>query len=152
MTTGLPGPLQEILDGLGGLADRGDRIRSLVSFAEAYSGPDPSAGHRPMDQAHLVPGCEIDIYAWVDVDSDGNVTLDFAVLNPQGVSAKALAVILKRGLEGQPLSSVALVPDDLISRLFGGEVSVGTTIGLTNMVRLVKALAERLEPTEPGTG
>jgi sulfur transfer protein SufE len=72
---------------------------------------------------------------------DGNLKLYFAVENPSGVSAKALATILDRTLSGLPPSEIAGVSTDIVERIFRQNISMGKGIGLMSMVQAVKALA-----------
>ena len=69
--------------------------------------------------------------------------------NPQGISAKSLAVILDEGLSGQPLDQVAAVPQDLVYRVFGRELSMGKSMGLMGMVSMVTALARKHRAARP---
>ena len=50
----------------------------------------------------------------------------------------ALAGLLEQGLEGR----VAEVPDELVYEVFGRELSMGKSMGLTNMVRMVRDAAK----------
>ena len=84
----------------------------------------------------LVPGCESEAY----ITGDGR-KFKIAVDNPQGVSAMALAVILDQSLSGEDPASIREVPEDVVYRIFGNELSMGKSMGLTGMVRMVKALA-----------
>jgi len=70
---------------------------------------------------------------------------EFAVENPQGLSARAWAVILDETLSGQPLEQVASVPGDVVFQVFGREVSMGRGEGLIGMLAVVQRLVrERL--------
>jgi cysteine desulfuration protein SufE len=71
----------------------------------------------------------------------------FAVENPQGISAKAIAVILDATLSGAPLAQVLNVSPDIVYELFGRELSMGKNMGLTNMLYMCKmAAANHLNP------
>jgi cysteine desulfuration protein SufE len=127
----MPPKLQEILDDLAMLPDRSDRIEALIGLSREYV--HPSEAEVPRTEKARVPGCESEVFMALD----GN-HFRFAVDNPQGVSAMALAVILNQGLEGQ----VAEVPDELVYEVFGRELSMGKSMGLTNMVRMVRDAAK----------
>lgn len=127
----MPPKLQEILDDLAMFPDRADRIEALIGFSREYV--HPTADEVPRSDAARVPGCESEVFMAV---RDGRFR--FAVDNPQGVSAMALAVILYQGLEGLP----ANVPEDLVYEVFGKELSMGKSLGLTNMVRMVREAAK----------
>ena len=149
---GLPPSLKEFIDDLRLLSDRQDRIQALVALAESFREVGTDTALRPFDESHRVPGCESEAFAWVNLDREGKLALDFAVENPQGVSAKALAEVLKRGLNGEPPDAAARVPEEIIFELFGSELSMGKSLGLSNMVRLVKALAREAERSGAAPG
>ncbi|MCG9895590.1 MAG: SufE family protein [Fimbriimonadaceae bacterium] len=136
--------LTEILENLEFFPDRADRIQFLISFAERFVPIEPARASLPYPEAHRVPGCESEAFAWVFADGQGGVQCRYDVLNPQGISAQAMAVILRDGLEGASPSQVAAVPDDLVYSIFGRELSMGKTAGLMGMIGLTKALARRL--------
>ncbi len=127
----MPPKLQELLDDLAMFPDRADRIEALIGFSREYRHPSPE--EVPRTETARVPGCESEVFMGL---SDGRFR--FAVDNPQGVSAMALARILEGGLEARP----ADVPDDLVYQVFGRELSMGKSMGLTNMVRMVREAAK----------
>lgn len=136
----LPPRLQAFLDELAFFPDRADRIQVLISVAERFTRVPSTVAEPPYDEEFRVPGCESEAYVWV-VGSASAVNLYFDVLNPQGVSAMALATILKETLDGEPASAFADVPDEIVFDLFGRELSMGKSLGLMNTVRAVKARA-----------
>jgi hypothetical protein len=64
--------------------------RASVNYPEYYK--------RPFPAYNKVPACESDAYVF-PVEKNGSLEFFFAVENPQGISAKALAVILAKGLK-----------------------------------------------------
>jgi cysteine desulfuration protein SufE len=68
--------------------------------------------------------------------------LHFAVENPSGVSAKALAAILDKTLSGLPADEIAQVDCSIVERLFRQNISMGKGMGLMSMVEAVRALAK----------
>jgi cysteine desulfuration protein SufE len=120
--------------------DRTDRIQTLVEIAERFRPVPPRIAVRPYPANHRVPGCESEAYVWTEPNSDGTLAYYFAVENPQGISAKALGVILAESLSGTSPDEVAAVPSDLIFRIFGRELSMGKSLGLMNMVNMVRVL------------
>jgi sulfur transfer protein SufE len=74
---------------------------------------------------------------------DGTVKLYFAVENPSGVSAKALATILDKTLSGLPPEQIAAVQPDIVQRFFRENMSMGKGLGLMGMVQAVQTLAKR---------
>ena len=77
------------------------------------------------------------------VQPGGALKLYFAVENPSGVSAKALAAILDKTLSGLPATEIATVTTDIVERIFRRNISMGKGIGLMSMVDAVRALARR---------
>lgn len=136
-----PPNIQTILDDLAFFPDRADRIQALIALADGFAPVAESVAPRPFDEAHRVPGCESEAFVWVTVDSGGHMFTHFAVENPQGISAMALAVVLQKGLDGEPVSAAAALDDDLIYDLFGRELSMGKSMGLMGMVRMTRYLA-----------
>ena len=102
---------------------------------------------RPYPAEHRVPGCESEAYVWAEPSPDGTLTYYFAVENPQGISAMALAGILRDSLSGAPLEEVAAVPADVVYRIFGRELSMGKSLGLMGMVNMVRTAArQQMQP------
>ncbi len=133
-----PPKLQELVDTLAMFTDRSERIDALVDLGSRY---DASANKEvPRTRERRVPGCESEVYIDAHPMGDG-LKFRFAIDNPQGISAMALADLLDEGLSGQPLREVADVPDDLVYDVFGRELSMGKSMGLMGMVRMVKAEA-----------
>jgi cysteine desulfuration protein SufE len=89
-----------------------------------------------------VPQCESDAYVWAVKRPDSTLQLYFAVENPSGVSARALAAILDRTLSGRPASEIAQVSTDIVERIFRQNISMGKGMGLMSMVQAVQALAK----------
>lgn len=143
-----PVKLQELLATLELLPDRGDRIQFLIDVAGRFRGVPPDIAERPYPRESLVPNCESEAYFFPQQLADGRLRYHFAVENPQGVSAQAMAVILDETLSAASLEAVAAVPGDLADTIFGRELSMGKSMGLGGMVALVKrAAAERLRGT-----
>lgn len=129
----IPAKLQEQLDTLALFPDRNDRIQALIEIGEEFRNPGPDVV--PRDVEHRVPGCESEVYAAL---RDGRLV--FAVDNPQGISAMALARILQEGLAGASSEDLTDVKEDLVYEIFGRELSMGKSLGLTGMVRMAKSL------------
>ena len=49
----------------------------------------------------------------------------------------ALAAILQRA-SGSSREDIAAIPEDLVYRIFGNELSMGKSLGLNNMLRVLK--------------
>ncbi len=147
----IPAPIQEFLDLLEMMPDRADRIDALISMTDSYKVVGPEQVSKPYPENHRVPGCESEIFAWAFVEPNG-LRFEFAVENPQGISAMAWAAILKRGLDGLSPEEVQEVPDELVYQVFGKELSMGKSMGLMNTLRLCKSFALRLESEFPVGG
>jgi cysteine desulfuration protein SufE len=98
---------------------------------------------RPFPASHRVPGCESEAYVWTEELPDHTLKYYFAVENPQGISAKATAVILDKVLSGAPLQEVLQIPPEIIYQIFGQELSMGKNLGLTNMLIMCQAAARK---------
>ena len=139
----LPPRLAETVELLGLLPGRDDRIQLLIDLAERFRDVPEAVARRPFPDAAKVPACESEAYVFAAERPDGALDYHFAVENPQGISAKSLAVILGESLSGAPPEQVARVPDDLIYDIFGRELSMGKSMGLMCMVHMVTAAARR---------
>ncbi len=139
----LPPKLQDVLDTFDMFPDRADRTNMLLSYADQFREVPPEVATRPFDASHQVPQCESDAYVWAMKGPDGTLRLHFAVENPSGVSAKALAAILDRTLSGLPAEEVANVDCSIVERVFRQNISMGKGMGLMAMVNAVQALARR---------
>jgi len=74
----------------------------------------------------------------------------FAVENPSGISAKALASILASALSGLTPEAIAQVSPDIVEQIFRQNISMGKGMGLMAMVQAVQALARRVLNSRPG--
>lgn len=138
----VPEKLQQLLDTFDTFTDPTDRSSMLLSYADRFRDVPPDVAARPFDETHRVPQCESDAYAWAVQNPDGTLKLYFAVENPSGVSAKALATILDRTLSGLAPSEIAKISIDIVERIFRQNISMGKGIGLMSMVQAVQALAK----------
>ena len=136
-----PDKLQAVLDTFDLFPDPSDRTNLLLSYADQFREVPPEIATRPFDTSHQVPQCESDAYVWGMKQPDGTMQLYFAVENPSGVSAKALAAILDKTLSGQPASEIAKVNCDIVEKIFRQNISMGKGMGLMAMVQAVQALA-----------
>ena len=114
--------------------DRAGRIEALIAFAEGYREVPASIAARPYPERNKVPACESQAYVFAEPRLDGSLDFHFAVENPQGISAKALAAILGRTLSGAPIEAVTRVPVEVVEQLFGRELSLGKSLGLSGML------------------
>ena len=145
-----PPKLAALLDTFDMFPDPADRTGMLLSYADQFREVPPEVATRPFPQSHQVPQCESDAYVWATRQQDGTLKLHFAVENPSGVSAKALAAILDRTLSGLPPDQIARVSPEIVERIFRQNISMGKGMGLMSMVNAVAALA-RAAITPPST-
>lgn len=121
--------------------DRTERIQTLIELGNKFREVPAEVASRPFDESRRVPNCESEAFVFYRPQPDGTLKYYFAVENPQGISAKATAVILDRTLSGAPVEQVLNVPADVIYDIFGRELSMGKNMGLTGMVQFCKVAA-----------
>jgi cysteine desulfuration protein SufE len=136
-----PDKLARVVRLIGRTQDRQERIQLLIDFSRRYRAVPPDVASPPYAEPFKVPACESQAYVFPEPNDDGTLTFHFAVENPQGISAMALAAILGDALSGAPLEQVATVPPDVVYEIFGRELSMGKSMGLTGMVHLVASFA-----------
>ena len=138
----LPAPLAAVVAEFDAV-DRGMRTEMLLEYADQFEPVPAAVATRPYPEASRAPRCESEAYVFATDRPDGTLDLWFDVGNPQGLSARAWAVILRETLSGQPLDQVALVPQDIIFRIFGRDISMGKGQGLVGMLEVVQHEARR---------
>ena len=138
----LPDKLDQLISLLESM-EREDRIQMLIDVAERFQPVPARIAQRPFPAERRVPGCESEAYVWSEPRPEGTLSYHFAVENPQGISAMALAEILRDSLSGASLPEVAAVPADIIYRIFGRELSMGKSLGLMGIVNMVRAAAQQ---------
>ena len=136
-----PEKLKELLEDFAFVTDRSERAELLIELADRFQDVPERVARRPFPEDHRVPRCESEAYVWAEDQPDGTLKFHFAVENPQGISARAIAVILDETLSGEPVEQVARVGEDIVFEIFGRDLSMGKGQGLTGMVGMVKGLA-----------
>jgi len=131
----LPKELAELIEDVQSL-DRTERQDLLIETADRFQAVPERVARRPFPESRRVQKCESQAYVWSESWGEG-LKFYFAVENPQGISAKAMAVILDETLSGRPLEEVAAVPGDIVFQIFGRELSMGKGEGLTGIVTMV---------------
>ncbi len=144
-----PPPLADLVETLALASDPADRAQMLLGFSDRFREVPPEIARRPFPKAHLVPACESEAYLWGVLRPDGTLNLYFAVENPSGVSARALAVILDRTLSGLPPEQIAAVPPDIVYDIFRRDISMGKGMGLMSMVSAVQTVARQAASVRP---
>lgn len=141
----IPDKLEELLEDFSSMTDRTERQEYLIEIADRF--PDvrvtPDIAAKPYPEEHRVPACESETFVWAKEHPDGTLKYYFDVLNPQGLSAMAMSVILDETLSGQPLEQVAAVEPSIVFTLFGREISMGKGQGLMGIVQVVKNEAKK---------
>ena len=137
----IPVRLQEQLDDLALFPERQDRIEALISLGDEFTNPSSDEVIRSTETR--VPGCESEAYVVQTGSSAAGLKFRIAVDNPQGISAMALAVILQNGCSGASPQDINEISEDVVYDIFGRELSMGKSMGLTGMVRMVKNLAQK---------
>ena len=135
----LPKPLSALLDDLR-LLDRSGRMQFLIETGARFDAVPDRIARRPFPDDHRVPRCESEAYVWAE-PLNGTLKFYFAVENLQGVSAKAMAVILDETLSGRPLKEITSVPSDVVFEIFGRDVSMGKGQGLIGILDMVRGFA-----------
>lgn len=136
----IPEKLQELLEDFAFVTDRSERAELLIELADRFHEVPPRVATRPFPEDHRVPRCESEAYVWAEDQPDGTLKFHFAVENPQGLSARAMAVILDETLSGAPPEQIANIGEDIVFSFFGKDLSMGKGQGLMGMVGMVKGL------------
>jgi len=141
----MPDALAELVADMETITDRTERADLLIETADRFDRVrvKPEVAAKPYPESHRVPACESDAYVWAIDRPDGTLDFAFDVLNPQGLSAMAMAVILAETLNGRPLEQVAAVNSEIVFSLFGRELSMGKGAGLMGIVSMVQNEARR---------
>jgi cysteine desulfuration protein SufE len=137
-----PSKLQQVLETFDMFPDPADRTSMLLSYADQFKEVPADVARRPFPKSRQVPQCESDAYVWALKQPDGTLKLHFAVENPSGVSARAMATILEKTLSGLPPADIAAVDCGIVERIFRQNISMGKGMGLMAMVEAVRVLAK----------
>ena len=140
-----PDKLQNIIDDFSTITDRNERAEYLIEIADRFPQVKVPAtiASQPYDESHRVPACESDAFVWAIDNPDGTLKYYFDVLNPQGLSAKAISTVLDETCSGQPLEKAAALRTDVVFDLFGKEISMGKGQGLMGIINMVQYEAKR---------
>ncbi len=143
-----PQKLQETIEDFSFITTRTERQEYLIQLADQFERvkvPERIAS-QPYDEAHRVPACESDAFVWWEENDDGTFDYHFDVLNPQGLSAMALCVILGDACNGAPLEKVATLQENVVFEFFGKNISMGKGQGLMGIINMVAAPARQQTP------
>ncbi len=140
-----PEKLNEVLADFAFVTDRSERAELLMDYASRFEPVPARIAVPPYPEERRVPFCESEAFVWSEPLPNGTLKYYFAVENPQGLSAMALAVILDETLSGEPVEQVTRVSPEIVLQIFGKEISMGKGQGLMGMVNSVLAEARRHE-------
>jgi len=133
--------LRTLLDELGAISDRDEKMDYLIEIAEEFRPVPESVASRPYPESARVPSCQSEVFAFATPEND-RLKFYFAVENPQGISAKAMASILDQTLSGEPLQEVIDVPSEIVYEIFGRNIGMGKGQGLMSMLFMIQAFAK----------
>lgn len=139
----IPEKMRDLLSVFSLMTDRSERVAALIDLADEFAPVPAAIATAPYPDASRAPNCESDAYVFAREQNDNTLRFYFAVENPQGVSAMAMAAIMDQTLSEAPLEQVLAVDADVIYAFFGRELSMGKSAGLMGMVQLVHALTKR---------
>jgi sulfur transfer protein SufE len=137
-----PKKLADLAEALSSLSEQ-DRIEMLLDFASKYKVVPAEIAKPPYPEENKVPFCESNAYVWSQLDSEGKLKLHFAVENPQGLSARALTVILSKTLAGELPEAIINIPADIITNIFSKNLSIRKKLGLTGILQRVQLEAKK---------
>lgn len=143
-----PRKLRELIEEFSSITDANERAEILIYYAEQFQTVPLSIASPPFAEEYRVPACESQAFVWSQLQEDGTVQFYFAVENPQGVSAKAMAVLLDLGLSGEHPSEIVKITPDIVYEIFGRNLSMGKNAGLTSLVAVVVAHAKNHQEIE----
>ena len=132
-----PQKLNDFLNNLSLIKDHQERINLLIDYADRFKEVPAEIAKRPFPEENKILFCESGAYVWTKLQQDGTIKLFFAVENPQGISAMALAAILDLTLSGEPPENILKVPEDLVNKIFGESLSMGKNMGLTGIIQKI---------------
>ncbi len=135
--------LDQALQDFLSLDDASLREEYLIEKASTFRGVPEDIAERPYPETALVPGCESRAYFFPREAKNGHIEFYFAIENPHGISAKALAVLLTESLSGESAETIETVSPEVVHSLFGPSLSMGKNQGLRNMVLLLRESARR---------
>jgi cysteine desulfuration protein SufE len=139
----IPERLKELLADFSFVTSRSERAELLIELADRFEPVPSRIAVPPYPEDHRVQYCESEAYVWAEDQPGDSLKFYFAVENPQGLSAMAMAVILDETLSGAPVEQVAQVAPEIVLKIFGNDISMGKGQGLMGMVSVVQAEARR---------
>lgn len=130
------------------LADQDLKADLLIELADQFETVPERIAKRPYPEHAKIPGCESEAYIFFEDTESAGLHFWFAVENPQGVSAKALATFLRQTLFGRTAEELSAIEESVVYDLFGKNLSLGKGQGLMGMVQAVRQKAIRALSSE----
>ena len=137
----LPIKLQELVDDFKEISDKNQRMDMLIYYAEDFEQVPEEIAKQPYPEENKVPACESQAYVWSSLNPNQTMNFYFAVENPQGISAKAMAAIITDTLSGETPDEIAKIEPEVVYELFGRNMSMGKSAGLTSLINIVRSHA-----------
>lgn len=146
--TDLPQPLAEVIDDFHALSEP-DRLQLLLELSDDL--PDLPARFQDveMEQVHE---CQTPLFLAVELESgdggDSTVRLFFRA-PPEAPTTRGFAGILHAGLDGQPVTSVLDVPDDIPFRI--GLSQAVSPLRMRGMVAMLARVKRQIRDKSAGS-
>lgn len=121
-----------------------DRINFLIDYAERFNAVPNNIAKKPYPSENKVEFCESGAYVWTVKQPDDTYKFYFDVENPQGISAMVLSKILDDTLSGETAENILDVPEDIVNKIFGQNLSMGKNVGLTGILLAIKRDVKKL--------
>ncbi len=138
-----PERLNNLLENFSFISDQHERMGFLIDYADKFKEVPSEIALRPFPDENKVPFCESGAYVWTKPQQNGTLKFYFAVENPQGISAKALSAILDKTLSGETPENILSIPDDIVIKIFGENLSMGKNMGLTGIFQKIQRDAKK---------
>ncbi|OLS22428.1 MAG: hypothetical protein HeimC2_29550 [Candidatus Heimdallarchaeota archaeon LC_2] len=138
-----PSKLKELIEEFKLIESRNDRMDMLIYYSEEFKEVSDKISSRPYPEENRVPSCESGAFIFSELDHDGKIHFHFAVDNPQGISAKAMAVIIDKTVSGESPEAVSKLREEIVYDFFGKNLSMGRNMGLTSMIVVIRNHALR---------
>ncbi|MFV2015315.1 MAG: SufE family protein [Candidatus Heimdallarchaeota archaeon] len=133
-----PSKLKELIEEFKLIESRNDRMDMLIYYADEFMEVSDEIISRPYPEENRVPSCESGAFIFSELYHNGNIHFHFAVDNPQGISAKAMAVIVEKTISGESPEVVSKIREEIIYDFFGKNLSMGRNMGLTSMITVIR--------------
>jgi cysteine desulfuration protein SufE len=120
-----------------------EKLEWLVEFAEQLPDLSPARASVPFPEVCRVQECQTPVYLWIE-GRDGKIHLE-ADVPRKSPTVRGLVALLVIGLNGEPVSAMQSLPDDLISVL-----GLNSALGMTRQ-QGIRGVVARLKQSV-GTG